>query len=323
LGERPNEICLRTEPTTAEDTSRIAALWNACIGDEFPMTDRLLAQNWLGDFMRPASGSLCVRERGEIVGWVLFKANDTVPPILQKYRLRGGIGALCVSPSHRGKGIGSNLLRVAEEALAAAGCESCHLQYFPFHFLPGVPMVARDLVAFLETRGFGEFRECYDFIRDVKDFDCPSDPRIRPLSAAEASSCLAFVEREFPGGWHFSTKRHFEAGGAPEDIVVAIDRGEIIGFCHTFTKDSPLLGGSTHWYLLLGAHYGGLGPIGIAKERRGEGIGIALLMESVLHNKRRGVRNMVIDWTTLDGFYGKAGFTKWKTYLQGSKRLTQ
>ncbi|MCS6859981.1 MAG: GNAT family N-acetyltransferase, partial [Abditibacteriales bacterium] len=301
-------------------------------GENFPMTERLMRQNLEGDFMLRPEGSWVARDGACVVGWVLSKAMVDPPPILERFRGRGGIGALCVHPHYRRRGIGSELLRRAEEYLRSQGLMKVETLYFPYHFLPGVPVECSDLIEFLKKRGYVGGTACVDLERDITDFEMPPSvverwqrdaPRavIRPLRDNEVQALIAFVAREFPGGWHFSTQRHFASGGDPEDFVVVVEDDEIIGFCHTFTQDSVYLGGSTLWYPLLGENYGGLGPIGIAAAHRQRGLGLALLCESVMHNKRRGVRRMAIDWTGLIEFYERIGFKVWKRYWQASKNV--
>lgn len=315
------------------DIPALITLWNACIGENFPMTERLMRQNLEGDFMLRPEGGWVARDGERVVGWVLSKAMTDPPPILERFRGRGGIGALCVHPSYRRRGIGSELLRRAEEYLKAQGVTRIETLYFPYHFLPGVPAECADLIDFLKKRGYTGLSECVDLECDISDFETPPHvlerrrrnaphAEIRPLRTSEAPKLIDFVAREFPGGWHFSTQRHFDSGGDPADFVVVVEDDKIIGFCHTFTKDSVRLGGSTLWYPLLGEHYGGLGPIGIAAAHRKRGLGLALLCESVMHNKRRGVQRMAIDWTVLVDFYGSIGFKVWKRYWQAAKNVT-
>ncbi|HLO35757.1 MAG TPA: hypothetical protein VK194_06735, partial [Candidatus Deferrimicrobium sp.] len=59
---------------------------------------------------------------------------------------------------------------------------------------------------------------------------------------------------------------------------------------------------------------GGLGPIGIAADRRGSGLGGALLVTALDHLRRQGLTDVVIDLTSLLGFYGPHGFGPWITW---------
>jgi GNAT superfamily N-acetyltransferase len=142
---------------------------------------------------------------------------------------------------------------------------------------------------------------------------------LRPAHEDEKDALIAMVEREFPGGWPYSTHGHFARGGAASDIIIASENNEVIGFCHTADFNSSWLLPGTYWYPLLGSRYGGLGPIGIAKEHRKRGLGLALCAVAVDYLKQRGVERMAIDWTTLVAFYEQLGFAVWKRYLMASK----
>lgn len=318
------------EPKMAD---QVIALWNRCIGEHYPMTERLFSQNVLGDPFGQHNGNLVALEGGKVVGWILSRYLEDVPPELSQHKGRASIGALCVDPEYRCQGIATALYELAEGSLKSQGANSVSVVHYPYHLTPGVPSEAPDLKTFLERRGFSNWHETYDLRRQLQDYEIPTEVaqrlkeqnlkvEIRPAHEGEQRAIVEFVGREFPGGWHYDTKRFFEKGGDPSDIVIAIERNEIIGFCHTFTPESIELRGSTHWFPLLQGRWGGLGPIEIAADHRGRGLGLALLCYSVWHNKRRGVVDMVIDWTDLVEFYGRIGFKIWKRYWQGSKMLT-
>jgi predicted N-acetyltransferase YhbS len=99
-------------------------------------------------------------------------------------------------------------------------------------------------------------------------------------------------------------------------MVIAMEDGEVIGFCHTADSRSQRLISSTYWHPLLGENFGGLGPIGVAKAQRKRGLGLALCAAAVENIRQRGATAMGIDWTTLVDFYGQLGFDVWKTYVQ-------
>jgi predicted N-acetyltransferase YhbS len=109
------------------------------------------------------------------------------------------------------------------------------------------------------------------------------------------------------------------------DLLVMKDGregGRIIAFSRIYSGDSTILGPSVFWRNLLGEHWGGLGPMGVDPARRGLGLGLRLLYESLVILKKRGVNFMVIDWTDLPGFYARMGFTVWKTYSMFGKSFT-
>ncbi|MFA0782324.1 GNAT family N-acetyltransferase [Fervidibacter sacchari] len=317
------------EPQMAE---QVIGLWNRCIGTHYPLTERLFRQNVLGDPFLQREGNLVALEGKRVIGWVLSRYLAEVPSELASYKGHASIGALCVDPEFRGRGVASALYEAAEAFLRSQGAKRISVVHYPYHLTPGVPSEAAGLKAFLERKGFGGWRETYDLRRQLVDYEIPTEvekrlreqnPKvvIRPAREGEQKAIVEFVGREFPGGWHYDTKRFFEKGGDPSDIVIVVENDEIIGFCHTFTPESIELRGSTHWFPLLQGRWGGLGPIGVAASHRGRGLGLALLCYSVWHNKQRGVTDMVIDWTDLVDFYGRIGFKIWKRYWQGQKTL--
>ena len=79
--------------------------------------------------------------------------------------------------------------------------------------------------------------------------------------------------------------------------------------------------GGAVWRLSLGEKWGSLGPIGVATQERGRGLGHALLGSALINLKQRGVRQCIIDWTTLDDFYGKHGFEVSRRYKIASLKL--
>jgi len=265
------------------------------------------------------------RSGGEIVGWILSKTNDMGGPEIGRFAGRGGIGAWCVHPDHQGQGTGTTLLARAEEYLRAAGCVPSTL-YYPSHLTPGVPLECAAAIHILEERGYTITGKHTDLHCDLRGWAVPekaaaaiaknSTVELRPARAHEAEDVIDFVEREFPGPWTYNTRRHFALGGAASDIIIAVETGAVIGFCFTGNFKSKRLIPSTYWFPQLGEHFGGLGPIGIGKDQRKRGLGLAICAVAVQDLQSRHVTEMAIDWTGLIDFYGLLGFAVWKSYVQ-------
>jgi ribosomal protein S18 acetylase RimI-like enzyme len=249
-------------PFEPQMTEQVIGLWNRCIGNHYPLTERLFRQNILGDPFLQREGNLVALEDTRVIGWVLARYLAEVPPELASYKGRASIGALCVDPEFRGRGVANALYEAAEAFLRNQGAKQISVVHYPYHLTPGVPNEAADLKTFLERKGFGGWRETYDLRRQLVDYEIPPEvekrlreqnPKvvIRPARDGEQQAIVEFVGREFPGGWHYDTKRFFEKGSDPSDIVIVVENDEIIGFCHTFTPESIELRGSTHWFPLL------------------------------------------------------------------------
>lgn len=310
------------------DVPAILQLWNAAFGPNFPLTQRLLNQTLEGDPYYENEGCFVAREGERVVGWMLSKSMKNAGPEVGRFERRGGIGALCVHPEYQRRGIGTELLNRAENFLRENGSPITTL-YYPHHLLPGIPdecMAARRL---FERREYSNWRECVDMTRDLRDFEVPdkvlraldANPQveIRPAREDESTQVIEFVAREFPGGWNYSTRAHFARKSKASDFLIAVEKGEVIGFCHTADFNSNWLLPSTYWFPLLGEKFGGLGPVGLGKAQRKRGLGLALTALSVADLKARGVERMGIDWTNLIAFYEQLGFEIWKRYWQCEK----
>lgn len=308
----------------------LSDLWNRVRGDRFPMSQRLMEQNCLGDpFFRPQGGLVALQDE-RVVGWAHTKVIHDPPEELAALTGLGSIGAFCVAPDC-GEEVRDALYERAEAYLLSAGARRISLVAFPYHFMPGIPSEEDDLIEFFAARGYTGWGEAVDLMRDITDFEphpkavaameleSNAGVAIHPCGDGEVEGLLSFLSREFPSGWLYTTRLHFTQGGASEDFVIAVEHGEVIGFCHTHREESPMLSGSTYWFPLLRPPWGGLGPIGVAASVRGRGLGLALLCEGVMHLRRRGIREMAIDWTGLVDFYGMIGFQVWRRYKQAEK----
>ena len=340
------------------DIPDLVTLWNASMPEGYRLGERVLGQilrddpyyeahgHWIArDSLRAASSYSNESADGNIIGWVLSKSMCKAGSEVGRFQNRGGIGALCVHPHYQRRGIGTQLTERAEAWLAQNASPQT-LLYFPHQLLPGVPIECEAARFFFEQRGYGDsqgatpqdrkpWRECVDLERDLSDYQVPPEARaalennvsvrIRPAREDESEAIIAFVAGEFPGAWTYTTRSHFQQGGAAADFIIvseadsADDSSSIIGFCHTCDFRSARLLANTFWLVEREKYFGGLGPIGVAAAHRKRGLGLALCAFAVDDLKRRGVQRMGIDWTNLIEFYGRMGFVVRRRYLQGER----
>jgi len=78
---------------------------------------------------------------------------------------------------------------------------------------------------------------------------------------------------------------------------------------------------NVYWSKLFKGNLGGIGPLGVDRQVRGNHYGIDLVKAATNELIRRGMDYIVIDWTQLVDFYGKLGFSSWKQYKTMSKKL--
>jgi GNAT superfamily N-acetyltransferase len=308
-------------------------VWNAALGAQFPLSARLFVQNaerdphagpercWLAIVPgRRAPVGLCV---AKVVAEPLA-ADGWLPE-------RGWISLLAVHPAFQRRGIGAALLTRAEEYFRVQGRKLVTLGADPNHFLPGVPDGEAG-TAFFRRLGYTFDADAYDLRRAVAGAPAAPQPAalaagdavIRPLDADDRASLLAFLDEVFPGRWRYGVDRFLRHGGAMQDIMGVVRPGQhrrVVGFAQLFHARSRYIGPSIAWSGRAGPRTGGIGPIGLAPDFRGRGLGLALLDRSVRRLASLGAEEVVVDWTSLLDFYGRLGFSVWRRYRQGAKRL--
>ncbi|MGZ3664066.1 MAG: GNAT family N-acetyltransferase [Ktedonobacterales bacterium] len=311
---------------TPEHAGEAIALWNSALGADFPMTPRLWQQVVTDDpNAMPGDGIAARTAGGTLAGYVLTRQFHQleVVPTMESTRGTGWILALVVAPALQRRGVGSQLLRAAEERLRVRGATRCMAGGGIAHLLPGQPLSLsadpgdQPALAFWRRYGYTPSRTEYDLRRNLSDFVAPPLPaairggafRTGPGAAGDESALLAFVGREFPGRWHYDLAQALARGQSIADVILLKDNTSTIqGFLCSWHHHSTLLGPSTYWYPALGERFGGIGPLGIAQGVRGNGLGLALVAAGVETLCSRGVEECAIDWTTLIDFYGALGF---------------
>lgn len=212
--------------------------------------------------------------------------------------------------------VGVDLMAAVKRILKSRGCIKLVFGQDSQHFFPGVPVDLPSLRDFLTVEGFQFGGEYFDLERDISTYEpkpgtmekLTGGVSVEPISEALVPELDAFLKREFPGRWNHDVMAKIRLEGRPEFVYGLFVDGALEGFAFTqdFTHKYPVAGAV--WHVPLGEKWGALGPIGLSKAMRGKGLGDALLSAALLGLKNRGVRNMIIDWTTLDRYYCGHGF---------------
>lgn len=308
-------------PWAEEWLEAVCQLWNGQWAERFPMRSELLRQNSLDDphLLREGSWVAVDELSQKPVGVVIAKCWREADPV-DWGKGTGWIQALLVDQPHRGRGIGSALLKRAEAALAQKQVEKIALGSDWWHYFPGVPEEEREAMAWLERRGYQAGGPQFDLLATWP----PALPADQPPQTGEVSfrvalpqdreRLLTFLHRAFPGRWEYEALCYFEKGGTGREYVLAEKQGAIIGFCRINDARSPLIAQNVYWAPLFSEELGGIGPVGVDQAERKHGYGLAVVQAGVYFLRKRGIRTICIDWTDLVAFYGKLGFQVWKGY---------
>mgnify|MGYP001323088525 CR=1 FL=1 len=315
--------------TLSEDHLReIVALWNKELEASFPLRTRLAQQNVVSDRRLLPSGSWAARaDTGELIGFIAVKKTAEDDERFGLGRDIGWIHALLVKSEWRGRGVGGDLLRRAEEALAAAGVRRIQLgNDLHRRLFPGVPDELAGTKGWFERRGYHYREDAYDLIKAYTGGERAGLPDTgeaiaRIAAPGDREALTAFMSRCFPGTWDLQHRDYWEQGGTGREYVILERRGSIIGFCRINTDKSPLLAQNVYWAPLFDEELGGIGPLGIDEAERGHRYGISIVQAAIHFLRERGVGRIVIDTTPFVDFYGKLGYEVWKKYAKYEKML--
>lgn len=321
---------MRIETYQSKYTEGLIEFWNRNLGATFPMTRQLWDQNLRSDFgFLPNQSWMCLAD-GELVGVIL---NKYLPIQMGTADLRpvGWVNTLLVDREYRSQGLGSALYERTEKLFREEGLQRIALGAELGHFFPGIPKESVEAQTFFLNRGYTGGGEVCDLNCTRDRFLAPAGHELSPEVAQDVKIGLAegdedlrdakgFFQKYFPGRWEheFSwAKEH----GLLDGLVLLRVCGVVKGFARIYDAQSKFIGPSIYWAGLMQKPYGGLGPIGVAGDERGKGLGMELLYRSLMMLWDRGVEEMAIDFTTLVDFYGKLGFEPWKWYLRYVKNL--
>ena len=311
------------------DTAALLPLWQAALGDTWPMREDLLG-GMLTDHRFYRGDDHLVAVAGErIVGFVGTQVDRSEADAQER---SGGISVVLVHPDWRRRGIGTGLHEAALAQLRREGVHNLRLGGGgAYRFWPGIPTDIPEAYKFFAACGWPldpEQRSC-DLVRDLSDFCMPpamharlaqENVTVRPARQDEVDDVIAFEFEHFPG-WAAGFAYMAELGDF-QNMLVAIDREKgIVGTLMLHTPTSRWLGANVVWKTLLGDALGGISAVGVAASERGRGIGIGMVAVGSEVLRERGVGNCHIDWTRIVDFYGKLGYKVWREYWMSTRAL--
>ncbi len=306
---------------TPDICGSIASLWNAAAGPALAFGSDFVAFNTQPMPGLAQAGRLAW-EDDRLAGVVLASVVVEEGP----FKGEAWLDLLAVTPAFQRRGIGTALIKWAEDWLARQGGRVVHLGGSLNPFAAGLPVELGTQNFFL-PRGYVADEQPFewDVARSLKDYQTLyPEPLpgadLRPLQPGEEYELIAFLQREFPGRWLYEVEQFFRIGGRAGDFIVLRTDIGVDGFCWMTFADSarPL----DRFYMHgLPRPWGQIGPLGVGAGCRGKGYGGALIDAAACYLKARGVDGSLIDWTSLLDLYGKFGYQPYRQYHMLSKTL--
>ncbi|WP_047979886.1 GNAT family N-acetyltransferase [Ornithinibacillus contaminans] len=318
---------MQLKPWRSVRLEELVALWNKELEERFPMRKELLLQNsFLDENISYGGSRIVVNEKDRVIGFVIVKYVKEETPVKMRDDI-GWIQALLVDSAYRKQGIGTLLLRHAEEVLKEKGMKGITLGRDTYHYFPGVPSEDKETARWFEKRDYQHYVTDYDmkctYLASEKlAWPAMQNVEFLLLQEGEKDALLDFMHRCFPGRWEYEAMHYFKKGGTGREFVVVKENGKIIGFCRINDALSPIMMGNVNWAPLFDVDtVGGIGPLGVAASRRKNGYGLAVVRAAVAALRERGVTDIIIDWTGIIDFYKKLGYDIWKSYKAYKKEI--
>ncbi|PVH79801.1 glycoside hydrolase family 3 protein [Cadophora sp. DSE1049] len=308
VGTLPTKYDIMPLSKSDDDVLHLWNLWQTIL-PKWPMELKRLAKS-----LRQEHGHHFIHEAGFVMSF--FFSIEGIN--------HGKITAVGVLPKYRGKGLGTALIAKAREALTEQGqLKSLQIgSVFP-RYWPGVPIdFTQETKNFFLHRGFRKPVEptARDFYRNITGEIAPPDILARvaklplkfvPWSPGLYDECIAKQRANFKNiGWVEAYER-LASVNQHHEALVAIDptTNAQLGWTLMCSPSAVVLDDFAFINLLPSKNKTGLiGCVGVDKEARGKGVGLALLVKAIENMKERGVEGVMIDWVTIRGFYELLGF---------------
>jgi ribosomal protein S18 acetylase RimI-like enzyme len=308
-------------PFQAEDRRGVLeVIEQAMPGD--PISDaRFMKQVLLDPNFVPA-GMPVARRRGAVVGFCLSLARqvplENAPPDAD----RGYITLAAVTPIVQRQGIGTQLLAEAEKYLKSQGRSVVMVSsYAPGYFIPGVDVNAyAGALSFFTKHDYAEIYRPLAMQTSLWDLTAPpwvlkkhsellaELVQVKAYEPWMTLAVLDFAKKEFPGDWvrmvREAMTRIVTSGDPPARLIVAIDKGEVVGFSHYENER--------------------FGPIGVAASQRGRGVGQVLMFATLQAQREAGFRTAWFLWSddkTAQRLYNGAGFKEVRRFALLKKTI--
>lgn len=307
------------------ETINIVNLWNEELGSTFPLTEALWKQNTVNEMNVLKEASIAILDQGELLGFVVAKQyQENVQAKMSRHV--GWIQCLLVKQSARNRGIGETMLVHVEKVLKKNGITEIRIGRDPWHYFPGVPKEDVQTIEWFTKRGYVCESIETDLVKDVHT-SVPytltnSVEHYRVLTQQDIPVLLEFLERAFPGRWHYEAIHYALIPGTGREFVGFFIDDELKGFCRINDPNSPVIAQNVYWSSLFEGTLGGIGPLGIDRSVRGHHYGLDLVKAAANELMKREVDAIVIDWTQLVSFYERLGFSPWKQYQTMSKSMS-
>ena len=222
----------------------------------------------------------------------------------------GALGLLCVLPAYQRRGVGSDLLRQAEDKARQAGAEKMTVGGRDSRLFPGMPEKAR---GFFEKHGY-TVGDGYEEMKGdltgfrVVDHDLPVPPGVSFGWYSGPIDPLHEAVAEVDPDW-------VKYYGPDSPTYCAMLNGEIASFCNADIWENCLVSNGKN-------KVGAPGCVGTVPRFRRKGIGLKMVAMACEELKKQGCDTCFIHYTGVGHWYARLGIQNILTWHFCEKRLT-
>lgn len=316
-----------------DDVPAVLELWNGSLGGRYTLRPDVLELSVVANPHARPGDAVVAETDGRLIGFAYAGISRSDAPELADERGQAWLQAVVVASAWRRRGVGRALVRAVAPIARETAADRLNAGGGLFYLWPGVPDDLPAAAPFLERLGFGfELDPSYDLRGDVSTMPllalelaasalATAGLALAPAREVDRDPLLRFLVTEFGSEWWHDIGWFLQAGGEPADVLLLrAGEGSIRGFARIHTPASRPPGWPMYWRADAPSA-GGLGPIGLASALRGRGLGRAMLVLALDRLRRLGHLDIVIDDTTLLGYYGPHGFAPWITYRHATAPL--
>ena len=279
---------MKTRPLQRGESEVVSALWNrAAVHDTLSVL--------------PAPGRDQLITDGDIVGLAVG--------VLRRDASRGYVKLLAVDPLWQRQHIGTALLAAIENGLIRKGARSIRpLESAPNYLAPGIDARYEAALGFAEASGYRPVGEARNLSVDLTQRSTPRRVphgiELRRPSREDAARLHDFLAAHWPA---WTSEARVALGNRPPTLHLALRDDCVVGFAAWDANNR-----GTGWF----------GPMGVAPEERGAGIGCVLLQRCLDDMREQGHDAAVIAWVDNAPFYERcAGAVPWRTFARFEKVL--
>lgn len=303
------------------DEEKVISLWNKCLTRD-PINSDVFHKKILLDANFKNELCLVAEDEGEIIGFILGMVRKYPYEERGLEPERGWISVLFVHPSHRRKGIGTELVERVEKYMKDLGKKNITLAaYSPNYFFPGPDKdVYGDSIEFFKKLGYEVLGEAVGMDKVLYDFVIPQEVheiennlnkqgyKFINFKNIYTLPLLQFLQEHFPGGWVRNAREALVRGEGEDTLILVLDKDDkVVGYCQRAIDE-------------LEGHFG---PFGVDENLRGKKIGTVLFYKMLHDMYAKGIYHVWLAWT--DGaaqrFYERAGMKVNKRHAIMKKKL--